>query len=370
MAHRFLIIGAGMAGASAAARLAPHGPTLILEAEDHPGRHATGRSAATYIDTYGAPPVCAITRASRDFFWSPPEGFADHPLVRPITEICLARPEQAPALAEHMATHPDLRPVDAAQIRRLCPLLRPEVDWSGAVNDRVAELDVDALLQGFLRMARAAGAELVTGARVAGLAPRAGGGWRVATAAGDFEGEVLVNAAGAWAGEIGRLAGLGDLGLQPLRRTAVRVEPRMRDGLAGWPFVVDVDERFYFKPDAGALLISPGDETPSAPCDAQADELDVAYAVQAFEDVTTEQVRRVAHRWAGLRTFAPDRVPVVGLDPRAEGFFWLAGQGGYGIQTSPAMGQAAAGLLTEGRLANCLREEGVTEAALSPARLL
>jgi D-arginine dehydrogenase len=211
---------------------------------------------------------------------------------------------------------------------------------------------------------------LVTGARVAGLAPRAGGGWRVATAAGDFEGEVLVNAAGAWAGEIGRLAGLGDLGLQPLRRTAVRVEPRMRDGLAGWPFVVDVDERFYFKPDAGALLISPGDETPSAPCDAQADELDVAYAVQAFEDVTTEQVRRVAHRWAGLRTFAPDRVPVVGLDPRAEGFFWLAGQGGYGIQTSPAMGQAAAGLLTEGRLANCLREEGVTEAALSPARLL
>ncbi|HET6971210.1 MAG TPA: FAD-binding oxidoreductase [Phenylobacterium sp.] len=370
MAYRFLIIGAGMAGASAAARLAPHGPTLLLEAEAHPGYHATGRSAATYIDTYGAPAVCALTRASRGFFWSPPEGFAGHPLVRPIPELSLARPEQAQALAAHMEVHSDLRQVDAAEIRRMCPILRPEIDWSGALNDRVAELDVDAILQGFLRMARAAGAELAAGARVVGVERRAGGGWRVTTAAGAFEGEVVVNAAGAWAGEVGRLAGLGDLGLQPLRRTAVRIEPARRDGLAGWPFVVDVDERFYFKPESGGLLLSPGDETPSDPCDAQADELDVAYAVQAFEDATTEQVRRVAHRWAGLRTFAPDRVPVVGFDPRAEGFVWLAGQGGYGIQTAPALSAAAAGLVVEGRLPEAVRAEGVSEAELGPGRLL
>ncbi len=370
MAYRFLIVGAGVAGASAAARLAPLGATLVLEAEDQPGYHATGRSAATYIDTYGAPTVCAATRASRSFFWSPPQGFADHALVRPIPELCLARPEQADALAAHLATHPDLRPLGAAEIRRMCPILRSEVDWSGALNDRVAELDVDAILQGYLKLARAAGADLVTGARVAALAPRPGGGWRVATAAGGFEADVVVNAAGAWAGEVGRLAGLGDLGLTPLRRTAIRIDPAMRDGLADWPFVVDVDERFYFKPDAGGLLLSPGDETPSEPCDAQPDELDVAYAVQAFEDATTEQVRRVAHRWAGLRTFAPDRVPVVGMDPRADGFFWLAGQGGYGIQTSPALSETAAALINEGRLPQALRAEGVSEADLGPGRFL
>ncbi|MBW8815158.1 MAG: FAD-binding oxidoreductase [Caulobacterales bacterium] len=312
MAYRFLIVGAGVAGASAAARLAPLGATLVLEAEDQPGYHATGRSAATYIDTYGAPTVCAATRASRSFFWSPPQGFADHALVRPIPELCLARPEQADALAAHLATHPDLRPLGAAEIRRMCPILRSEVDWSGALNDRVAELDVDAILQGYLKLARAAGADLVTGARVAALAPRPGGGWRVATAAGGFEADVVVNAAGAWAGEVGRLAGLGDLGLTPLRRTAIRIDPAMR----------------------------------------------------------AEQVRRVAHRWAGLRTFAPDRVPVVGMDPRADGFFWLAGQGGYGIQTSPALSETAAALINEGRLPQALRAEGVSEADLGPGRFL
>lgn len=369
MAHRFLIVGAGMAGISAAARLAPHGSTLILEAEAAPGYHATGRSAATYIDTYGAPTVCAITRASRDFYWSPPEGFADHPLVRPILDLSLARPEQAESLARHMAEHPHLEPVDTAEILRLCPILKPDVAWTGALNRAIADLDVDAVLQGFLRMARAAGAELVADARVDALG-RVGGVWRAATAKGVFEGEILVNAAGAWAGVVGRLAGLGDLGLQPLRRTAIRIEPAFREGLADWPFVVDVDERFYFKPDAGGLLISPGDETPSEPCDASPEELDVAYAVEAFEAATTEQVRRVPHRWAGLRTFSPDRVPVAGFDPRADGFFWLAGQGGYGIQTAPALSATAASLILEGRLPDTVVAEGVAEAHLAPARFL
>jgi D-arginine dehydrogenase len=367
---RFIVIGAGIAGASAAAFLAEHGPTTILEAEAHPGYHTTGRSAASYIDTYGHATVCAVTRASRAFFWNPPEGFAEHPLVRPRAELEIARPEQAGALAALLEAHAgSLRPVGREEVLRLSPILRPEIDWRGAINQATADIDVDAMLQGFLRMARARGAALVTGARVTAL-ERTAGGWRVVTSAGVFEGDVVVNAAGAWAGEIGRLAGLGDLGLAPLRRTAVRVEPAFRDGLADWPFVIDVEEAFYFRPDAGGLMISPADETPSGPCDAQPDELDVAVAIDHFEQATTETVRRVAHRWAGLRTFAPDRIPIVGADPREPAFFWLAGQGGYGIQTAPGLGQAVGALATTGDLHAELLAEGVTAADLSVARFL
>ena len=370
MQSRFIVIGAGMAGASAAAFLAEHGPTTILEAEDHPGYHTTGRSAASYIDTYGHPMVCAATRASRRFFWTPPAGFAEHPLVRMRAVLEIARPDQANALAQSLAgSGGSLRPIAADEIRRLCPILRPEIDWRGAINAATADIDVDAVLRGFLRLAKARGANLVTGARVMGF-DRTPAGWRVTTSAGAFEGAVVVNAAGAWAGAIGRLAGLGDLGLTPMRRTAVRLRPTPREGLDDWPFVIDVDEKFYFKPDAGGLMLSPADETPCEACDAQAEELDIAYAVEAFEQATTEQVRRVAHRWAGLRTFAPDRVPVVGADPREPAFFWLAGQGGYGIQTAPALGAATAGLLTTGALPEHVSKEGLTAADLSPARLL
>lgn len=380
MQSRFLIVGAGMAGASAAAFLAPHGSVVLLEAEAHPGHHATGRSAASYIDTYGHPTVCAVTRAARDFFWSPPDGFADHPLVRPRPDLQVAGPGGGAILDALLAEHaPTLRPVDADEARRLCPILRPEIDWRGALNEGSADIDVDGLLQGFLRLARAHGARLVTGARVRHL-ERTAAGWRATASAPDagsggspgetFEAEILINAAGAWAGPLGRLAGLGDLGLAPFRRTAVRLTPQHAQGLADWPFVIDVEDRFYFKPDAGGLMLSPVDETPSEPCDAWADDLDVAYAVQHFEDATTEQVRRVTHTWAGLRTFTPDRVPVLGPDPRDPAFVWLAGQGGYGIQTAPAMGEALAGLLVRGDLPERLRAEGVTAAALGVERLV
>ena len=370
MQSRFIVIGAGMAGASAAAFLAEHGPTTILEAEDQPGYHTTGRSAASYIDTYGHPTVRAVTRASRRFFWKPPEGFAEHPLVRPRAVLEVAQPDQADALARSLeAGGGAFHPVEADAIRRLCPILRPEIAWRGALNDATADIDVDAVLQGFLRLAKARGATLVTGARVTDL-DRISTGWRVTTSAGVFEGAVVVNAAGAWAGAVGRLAGLGDLGLTPMRRTAVRIQPTPHEGLDDWPFVIDVDERFYFKPDAGGLMLSPADETPSEACDAQAEELDIAIAVDAFETATTEQVRRVAHRWAGLRTFTPDRVPVVGPDPREPAFFWLAGQGGYGIQTAPALGAATAGLIVAGELPEHLVAEGVRAADLGPERLI
>lgn len=370
MESRFVVIGAGLAGASAAAYLAEHGSVVILEAEDQPGYHTTGRSAASYIDTYGHATVCATTRASREFFWRPPAGFAEHPLVRPRAELEIARPAQAEALATLLETHgAALRPVGREEILRLCPILKPDIDWSGAINAATADIDVDAVLQGFLRLAKARGARLATGARVTAL-DRTASGWRVRTAAGDFRADTVVNAAGAWAGEIGRLAGLGDLGLAPLRRTALKIEPQMKDGLGDWPFVIDVEETFYFRPDGGGLMLSPADETPSAPCDAQPDEMDVAIAVDAFEQATTETVRRVAHRWAGLRTFAPDRVPVVGPDPRESAFLWLAGQGGYGIQTAPALAMATAALASTGDLHAALKAEGVSAADLGPGRLL
>lgn len=370
MESRFVVVGAGLAGASAAAFLAEHGSVVILEAEDQPGYHTTGRSAASYIDTYGHATVCAATRASRDFFWNPPAGFAEHPLVRPRAELEIARPEQAEALAAMLETHgAALRPVGRDEILRLSPILRPDIDWSGAINEATADIDVDAVLQGFLRLARARGAQLVTGARVTAL-DRVADGWRIRTAAGEFRADVMVNAAGAWAGEVGRLAGLGDLGLTPLRRTALKIEPQMTDGLGDWPFVIDVEETFYFRPDGGGLMLSPADETPSEPCDAQPDEMDVAIAVDAFEQATTETVRRVAHRWAGLRTFAPDRIPVVGPDPREPAFLWLAGQGGYGIQTAPSLALAAAALATTGDLHAALKAQGVSAADLGPGRLL
>lgn len=370
MKSRVIVIGAGMAGASAAAFLAADGPVVLLEAEGQPGYHTTGRSAASYIDTYGHPKVCALTRASRSFFWSPPEGFADYPLVRPRAELEIARPDQAAALEALLGEHPGaLRAVERDEILRLCPILRPEIDWRGALNEGAADIDVDALLQGFLRLARARGAELVAGARVTAL-DRTAAGWRVTTPAGVFEAATIINAAGAWAGEVGELAGLGDLGLTPYRRTAARIEPAMKDGLADWPFVIDVEETFYFRPDAGGLMLSPADETASPPCDAQPEELDIAYAVDAFETATIEQVRRIAHRWAGLRTFAPDRVMVCGPDPREPSFVWLAGQGGYGIQTAPAMGMATAALVRTGDLPPAVAEFGVTAADLSPARLI
>ena len=370
MSHRFIVIGAGMAGASAAAFLAEHGTTLILEAEDQPGYHTTGRSAASYIDTYGHPTVRAVTRASRPFFWTPPEGFAAHPLVRSRAVLEVAQPDQADALARSLEGGGGaFRPAGNEEVRRLCPILRPEIAWRGAINEATADIDVDAVLQGFLRLAKARGASLVTGARVTGL-DRTPAGWTVTTSAGTFEAAVVMNAAGAWAGVVGRLAGLGDLGLTPMRRTAARIQPTPHEGLDDWPFVIDVDERFYFKPDAGGLMLSPADETPCEACDAQAEELDIAIAVDAFEQATTEQVRRVAHRWAGLRTFTPDRIPVVGADPREPAFFWLAGQGGYGIQTAPALGAAAAGLLTAGELPEALLTQGVRAEDLGPGRLI
>ena len=344
-----IIVGGGMAGASAGAHLAATHRVVILERESLPGYHSTGRSAALFSESYGNEPVRALTRASRGFFMAPPEGFTEHPLLIPRGTLHLATHAQTDAL-DAMLAAPDmtsyLRRFDADAVMAACPVLRADLVAGGAFEQGASDIEVHALHDGYLRRFRRLGGTLVTDAQMQACR-RANGVWQIETRAGAFAAPILVNAAGAWADDIGTMAGAGRLGIQPCRRTALLAE--LPEGLAAahWPMVVDIDEQFYFKPDAGLLLLTPADETPVPPCDVQPEELDVAIAIDRVEQVTTLQIRRIRTRWAGLRSFAPDRTPVIGFDGDAAGFFWLAGQGGYGIQTAPAAAALAAALLRD-----------------------
>lgn len=342
-----LIVGAGIAGASVAADLTRTHRVAILEREAHPGYHSTGRSAALFSEIYGNSAVRALSRASREFFYNPPAGFAEHPLVKPRGSLYIARPEQIPHL-EDFARNADL----AGSIRRLtreealraCPVLRPEYVAAAVFEDDAADVDVNELHQGFLRRFKSAGGQLFVNTDVQSLAYR-DGTWIVQTRDGEFSAPVLVNAAGAWADTVATKAGATALQIKPRRRTALLAELPAGVSADAWPMVIDIDESFYLKPDAGLLLISPADETPVPPCDVQPEEFDVAVAVDRVEQATTLAITRIRRRWAGLRSFAPDRSPVIGFDGALPGFFWLAGQGGYGIQTAPAAARLAASLL-------------------------
>jgi D-arginine dehydrogenase len=365
-----IVIGAGIAGASVAAALAGRASVAVLEAEPHAGYHSTGRSAALYSAIYGNATIRALTRASFDEFVALPPGMSKHALLRERDTLFLIGPGQQP-LADDFLADADIRArttalsVDAVLAR--VPLLQ-RGNVAGALLDPTsADIDVDLLHQGFLRRARAQGAELHLGSRLQGL-EREGGRWLAHTAAGSFRASIVINAAGAWADDVAALAGVAPVPLQPLRRTAVLIELPEGMDAADWPAVVAIDESQYFKPDAGLLLISAADETPSPPCDAQPEELDVAIAVDRFETLTGRPVRRVRHRWAGLRVFSPDRTPVVGFEPTAPGFFWCAGQGGYGIQTSPALGRAAAALALGEAMPRDLADMGVQARHLCPER--
>ena len=340
-----IIIGGGIAGVSAASELAANARVIVLERESHPGYHATGRSAAFFVVSYGNAAVRAITAASEPFYRSPPQGFTEVPLIRPRPCIFFGRPDQREAMNSLHDEVPSLQSLTPEQVRERVPVMLPGYLEGGLLDETGGDLDVDAILQGFLRRLRERGGELYPRREVQGLS-RSNGLWKVVTGDETLMAPLVVNAAGAWVDEIARLAGLDPLGLQPKRRTAMLIDAPQGHDIADWPLMVNVEEEFYFKPDAGALLLSPADETPSPPCDAQPEELDVALAVDRFETATGLEVSRVTHRWAGLRTFAPDKTFVVGFDPRTEGFFWLAGQGGYGVQTSPGMARLAAALIT------------------------
>lgn len=342
-----LVIGAGIAGASVAAELARTHRVAILEREEMPGYHSTGRSAALFSEIYGNTVVRALSRASRDFFYAPPPGFSPSPLVRPRGALYVAREVQIERL-ERFAANEDvagaIRRVSRDEALRACPILRPGHVAAALLEDDAADVDVDALHQGYLRQFRARDGTLVISADVRSLI-RDGTVWTIEAAGRAFKAPVVVNAAGAWADTIASLAGAAPLCVQPCRRTAVLVDPPPGLSTETWPMVIDIEESFYLKPDAGLLLISPADESPVEPCDVQPEELDVAVAIDRVEQATTLKITRVRRRWAGLRSFAPDRSPVIGFDAKQPGFFWLAGQGGYGIQTAPAASRFAAALL-------------------------
>jgi D-arginine dehydrogenase len=367
-----IVVGAGIARASVAYELAASRHVLLLERESQPGYHTTGRSAALFTETYGNAAMRALTRASKAFLSAPPPGFAAAPLLAPRGTLLVARAEQMPSLQrtrdECSALVGNLAWWSAGQVGARVPCFAPGQVAGGLLEPDAMDIDVHALHQGFLRGLRARGGELLCSAEVRALA-RYRDHWRVQTAIGEFAAPLLVNAAGAWADEIGRLAGASPIGLVPMRRTAITFDPPAGTSVDGWPAVIDVDEQWYFKPDAGRILASPADETPSPPCDAQPDEYDVALLVDRLTRATSLQVPRIRARWAGLRSFVADKTIVIGFDAQAKGFFWLAGQGGYGIQTAPAAARAAAALLDRRPLPDDIAELGVDAAALSPLRL-
>ena len=367
-----VVIGAGIAGASAAAELAGAGlSVVVLEREAFAGLHSTGRSAALFSEIYGSAPVRALSRASRDFLYGPPAGFTETPIVRPRGALHIATTDQLAAL-EAFAALPDVAPavrrLTGEEARQACPILRADYVAAGVLETGSADLDVDALHQGYLRQLRRRGGRLVVEAEVTGLT-RSGQDWTVRTPQGELTAPVVINAAGAWADQLAALAGARTLGLTPCRRTGVIVDAPEGSDSERWPMVIDIDEAFYIRPEAGTLMLSPADETPCEPCDAQAEELDIAIAVDRVQTATTLEVHRIRRSWAGLRSFVADRTPVVGFAPEAPGFFWLAGQGGYGIQTAPAMGQLAAALAQGKGVPDALAAHGVDPTDLRPERL-
>lgn len=365
-----IVLGAGIAGASVAYELAATHRVLLLEREPQPGMHSTGRSAAIFSEIYGNATVRALSRASRRFLFEPPQGFAEAPLVRPRATLFVAPPDQVAAL-NAMRDDADVaagtEPISVDDAIRRVPILRRERIAAALFEPGASDIDVNGLHQGFVRGFKARGGRLVVDAHIDRLA-RAHQTWHAHTAEATYEAPIVVNAAGAWADQVASQVGLSPLGIEPRRRTVVLFDPPPSHDIRDWPLTIDADETFYFKPDAGRILLTPADETPSPPCDAQPEELDIALAIDRFENMTTHSVRRVVHKWAGLRSFAPDRTPVVGFDRGEAGVFWLAGQGGYGMQTSSAMARTAAALIRGEDVPHDIAAEGVTPAALTPER--
>jgi D-arginine dehydrogenase len=343
-----VVIGGGISGISIAARLAPHARVLLLEAEDHLGSHATGRSAALLVEAYGPPEIRRLTGMSRHFFEEPRE-FSEAPLSRRRGGLIYAPEAHVDRLRAEFDKALRSAPVvwlDGKAVEKVCPLLKPGTAAAGFLEPAVLDLDTNALLHGFARSARKAGAEIVTGASVSRL-ERTGDGWQVEVQDTRFSCGTIVNAAGAWADQIAERAEVKPRGLRPMRRTAatIGVPPDLAALLPRMPFAAPVDESFYFKPEAGAIMVSLSEETPSEPCDAHPEDPHIAPALERFHDATIVPRGRPAATWAGLRTFVGDRLPVVGFDAEAPRFFWYAAQGGYGIQTSPALSTLSAKLL-------------------------
>jgi len=355
-----LVIGGGIAGISAAGRLSPDAHVIVLERETAIGTHSSGRSAAVYIRNYGNATLRALTGPSAAVFES--NELSDTPLLSPRGEMGIVGEADLPQLESHISESVGVERLTPAEAVALCPILREDLIAGAALEENARDIDVDALLQGFVRLLRSNAGQIIPNAEVTSL--RREGTWRIETTAGAFEAPIVVNASGAWADQIAGLAGVGKVGLVPMRRSAAILPAPEGEDIGEWPVVGPLDESWYCKPQSGKLLVSPADEDPVEPHDAWPDDMVLAAGLDRFEQATTYAVTRVERSWAGLRSFVADRTPVAGFAPDAEGFFWLAGQGGYGIQTSPALSQLVADLIMG-------RDPAVDEktiAALSPGR--
>ncbi|MBC7149636.1 MAG: FAD-binding oxidoreductase [Rhizobium sp.] len=366
------VVGGGIAGASFAYRVAGHRSLVLLEAEAQVGYHSTGRSAAEFSRQFQNETTGLLADASYDFLAKPPEGFADVPLLIPRGNLVIASEERLPkldaAFREVIATSAQSRPVSIEEAIAMVPFLRPDY-MAGAFYDPACwDMEVESILQGYLRGARRNGADIRTGSPVSAV-EREGGIYRLQTPQGPILARRIVNTAGAWADRLAVLAGLEPLGIVPHRRTAITVDVPADYDLAPMPGVNEVDEDFYFKPEAGKLMVSPADATPSDPCDAQPEDIDVAYAAHFLEQSTTLPVKTISHKWAGLRSFTADKLQVVGFDRKDPDFFWLAGQGGSGILTSPALSEWAAGLFLGGHPPERLVGLGLEPEIFTPRRL-
>jgi D-arginine dehydrogenase len=352
----FLIIGGGIAGVSAAARLSELGSVVVLEAEEALAYHASGRSAALYEPRYGAPAVVGLSLASEEHFRRMPG------VLSPRGLMLLAKAGDREAFQRDL-TAMAFDPITLGEARDIVPILNPDVVALAGYAAHGEDVDTDLLIQGFLREAKGRAAQVLTKARVSAIA-KDGAGWRVTSTAGTFTARLLVNAGGAWVDLVAAMAGLGPLGFTPYRRSMARVPAPGGHDVSTWPMMFGPGEDWYAKPDAGALIVSPAEEHAMEPHDAWADDMVLAEGLARYEEMVTEPVTRLLASWAGLRTFSPDRVPVIGPDVREPTFFWLAGQGGYGFQSCPAASRLAADLIG-GRVPEL--EAGLV-AQLSPAR--
>jgi len=367
--HEFAVIGGGIAGTSTAACLAESASVLLLERESQWGYHSTGRSAALWIASYGPPAIRALTRASQAFLVRPSGAFASLELVRKRGALTIAAAGEEfrlEAFAREHGSDGD-RLISIEECRQQVPILRPEAIAGGYHEPGALDLEVATLHQGYLKLARDRGARTLKGTGDLEII-RVGEQWSIRIGTETFRARILINAAGAWADTVAESVGATPLGLSCLKRTALLVDAPPGMDCGAWPVVMDANDQYYFKPDAGKLLLSPADQTPMPPCDAQPDELDIAIAVDRVQGVAELPVRRVNHAWAGLRVFSPDGVPVIGYDPHVAGLFWVAGLGGYGIQTAPAVAALAASLALDKGVPADLSAEGVRAEALNPGR--
>jgi len=334
-----------MAGISAAARLSEHVDVTVLEGEADLGYHSTGRSAAIFIRNYGNETLRTLNLTSEPDLMHP-DGISDRSLLSPRGELLIATQQEMPTLEAYLDSAKGMERLTPTEAGKLVPILNTDRLAGAAIENSAQEIDVDRMLQGYARLATAQGARIVRKAKVT-VCRKSAGLWQVETTQGNFEAPVVINAAGAWADEVAQMAGVAKLGLVGMRRSMAVIPAPDGHDVSKWPLFVTASEDFYCKPGVGTLMISPADEDPVDPHDVWADDMVLAEGLDRYEQAVTVPVTRVLHSWAGLRTFAPDRTPVVGFDPQAAGFFWLAGQGGYGIQTAPALARLVMNLITK-----------------------